>query len=71
MTILLEVLKELYKMFMADMRLTLATLASVISIWAGLSNGFLGPVASGLILALLCVAVLIEAVLREARLRRK
>jgi hypothetical protein len=56
MTIFWDVLKELFKMFVADFRLTLATLSGVLIV--------------GLLLVV-CLIVLFEAVLREARLRRK
>ncbi|WP_138465871.1 hypothetical protein [Poseidonocella sp. HB161398] len=70
MTLLGDVLRELLKMFVADLRLTLATLAGVALAGAGLGTGLLPPLAGGAALVLLCLGVLAEAVLREARRRR-
>lgn len=67
MSILTDVLHELWKMFVTDLRLTLASLAVVALIGGGLSIGLIGPhLAAGLLL-LAVVAVLTEAVLRPAR----
>jgi len=70
MTILADVFKTLFKMFVADMRLTLATLAAVALVALVLKTGALSPVLSGIVLIVLCVAILMEAVMRETRKRR-
>lgn len=71
MSIFSEVFKELFKMFVADLRLTLATLAGVVIVAVLLGQGLVGPVGAAALLVLLTLAVLTEAVLREARTRRK
>lgn len=71
MSILADVFKELFKMFVADLRLTMAILAGIAIVAVLLGQGLVGPVAAGLLLAAISVAVLTEAVLREARLRRR
>ncbi|TYO84720.1 hypothetical protein [Oceanicella actignis] len=71
MTIVRDVLKELFKMFVADFRLTTAILAAVVGVAALLALGVVGPMTAGLLLAAACVAVLAEAVLREARARNR
>ena len=71
MNILGDVFKELFKMFVADLRLTLASLAGVVIVAALLGQGVIGPLAAGLLLAAISLVGLAEAVLREARLRRK
>ncbi|GIX15284.1 MAG: hypothetical protein KatS3mg118_3243 [Paracoccaceae bacterium] len=71
MTILRDVLKELFKMFMADLRLTMAILAGIVILAVLFGQGLVGPVAAGLLLAAISIAVLAEAVLREARSRRR
>ena len=71
MSILRDVLKELWKMFVADLRLTLATLICVavvaLTLWSGLISG----AAAAAILVACSVVVLAETVLREARLRHR
>lgn len=69
MTIVGDVLKELLKMFVADLRLTLGLLSGVMVVAVLLKTALVGPVAAGLLLAFFCLAVLAEAVLREARTR--
>jgi hypothetical protein len=69
MSILLEVLHELSGMFVADARLSLATLALVLAI-AILAMGFgVAPLLCGALLLLGCLLILIAAVLREAHQR--
>jgi len=68
MSILLDVAKELLGMFLADARLTLATLVLVAGI-AGLLALQAAPLLAGAVLLCGCLAILIEAVLREARRR--
>jgi hypothetical protein len=70
MTILFDVFKELFKMFVADLRLTLATLASVALVSLLLTDAIVPPLLAGGILTVFCVGVLIESVLREAIRRR-
>ena len=66
MSILAEVLKDLFKMFVADMRLTLAILALVAGVaWLGAYGA--GDGVTGTVLALGPVAILILAVWRAAR----
>ena len=71
MSIIGDVLKELFKMFVADLRLTLAILAGIVVVALLLKETLVSPGAAGLLLALFCLAVLAEAILREARSRRK
>ena len=70
MNIIGDVFKELFKMFVADLRLTLATLGGVVVVASLLAGGAVGPIAAAFLLAGFCIAVLAEAVLREARSRR-
>lgn len=71
MSIIADVFKELFKMFVADLRLTLATLAGVALVAVLLAQAVLGPVPAAALLVLLTLGVLAEAVLREARARQK
>ncbi len=71
MSIITDVFKELFKMFVADLRLTLATLGGVVVVAVLLGRGLVGPVTSAGLLVLLTLAVLAETVLREARERRE
>jgi len=71
MSIIGDVFKELFKMFVADLRLTLAILAGIVVVAVLLGRGFIGPVAAGLLLAAISIAVLGETVLREACRHRK
>lgn len=70
MTILGDVFKELLKMFVADLRLTLAVLGGVTLVAIFLDRNVLGPMGAGLLLAAGCVLILGEAVLRETRHRK-
>jgi len=71
MSILKDVLSELFKMFVSDARLTAAILA-VVAGTAVLTRGTsLSPLVGGLALLVGCIAVLIVAVRREARDRRR
>lgn len=70
MSVLKDVLSELFSMFVADARLTMAILA-VVAVVAFLIHGAgVSTTAAGVVLLLACLAVLVEAVLREARNRR-
>jgi hypothetical protein len=70
MSIIGDVFKELFKMFVADMRLTLTILIGVALVALLLDTGLVGATLAGLILTVLCLGVLIEAVMRETRKRR-
>lgn len=71
MKILIEVLTELFSMFMADARLAIEIMILVILVGALLHFGFAGLFLPGLLLLVGCLGILTEAVLREARKRRK
>jgi len=71
MNIFGDVIKELFKMFVADLRLTLTILTGVTLLALSLRLGAIGPFAAGLFLVALCIVVLAETVLRETRKRRK
>lgn len=71
MSIIGDVFKELFKMFVADLRLTSAILAGIVVVAILLARNVVGPYFAGLLLAAISIAVLGEAVQREARLRRK
>ncbi|MEJ6501109.1 MAG: hypothetical protein QNL54_06345 [Rhodobacterales bacterium] len=71
MTIFWDVLKELFKMFVADFRLTLATLSGVLIVGLLLRGDLISPGIASALLLVVCLIVLFEAVPREARLRRK
>lgn len=69
MRIVGEVLSELFGMFVADARLTLAVLC-LVAVVAGLVGTIkLGPLLAGGILLFGCLAIIVEAVAREARAR--
>jgi hypothetical protein len=66
MSIITEVAKELLGMFIADARLTTATLV-LVAIVAGLVVALrVAPLLGGGVLLLGCLAILVEAVVREA-----
>ena len=70
MKILADVVQELFSMFVADLRLTLSTLA-LIALVAALILWFrLGGAVCGVILLAGCVLVLLEATSREAKRRK-
>ncbi len=71
MRIIADVFRQLFKMFVADMRLTLAILAGVAVVAVLLGQDIVGPLVAGLLLIVICLAVLVEAVLRETRARRR
>ncbi|WP_413988156.1 hypothetical protein ACMDCR_19265 [Labrys okinawensis] len=70
MSVLLEVLRELVGMFVADARLTIATLILVAAVAALVLGLRVEPLLCGGVLLAGCLVILIEAVLREARHRR-
>jgi hypothetical protein len=70
MTVIGEVFKELFSMFVADIRLTLAILL-LVGVVAGLVSAFsVVPYFAGGMLLFGFVAILVEAVVREARRAR-
>ena len=71
MSILAEVVRELVGMFLADARLTLATLALVGIVAILLLAAHVAPLSAGAVLLVGCLAILIEATVREARRRRR
>ena len=56
-------------MFVADLRLTLAILGGVIVVAILLRTVWVSPLRAGLLLTLICLAVLAEAIFREVRIR--
>ena len=69
MSLIGDVVKELFSMFLADGRLTIATLA-LVAIVAGLVVALhVGPLVGGSMLLLGCLVILVEAAAREARRR--
>ncbi|MFN3844279.1 MAG: hypothetical protein ACK4RZ_00475 [Paracoccaceae bacterium] len=69
MTILGDVVKELWSMFVGDARLTLALLALVGAAGALISSGIIGPAVTATLLVLGTVVVLIAAVVQVSRRR--
>lgn len=70
MSILKDVFAELFKMFVGDVRLTVAILAVVLAAAALIDLTRLSPLAGGATLLVGCLAVLVISVLREARRRQ-
>ncbi|NMM45888.1 hypothetical protein HH303_15430 [Rhodospirillaceae bacterium KN72] len=70
MTIIGDVLKELFKMFVADLRLTIAVLIGVGGLATLRHATEISPMSAGLILLVYCLAVLSEAVYREAKRKK-
>lgn len=70
MKILAEVAQELFSMFVADLRLTLSTLALIALIGALVLWAKLASAVCGVLLLAGCVLVLLEATVREARRRK-
>lgn len=69
MSILKDVLSELFGMFVSDARLT-ATILAMVAVAAALIDGTaLPPLAGGVALLAGCIAVLVISVRREARRR--
>ncbi|MGP2493548.1 hypothetical protein ACTDI4_18215 [Mesorhizobium sp. PUT5] len=71
MNVLGDVTRELLGMFLADGRLTLATLVLVAVVAVLLLTAHAAPLVAGLVLLGGCLAILVEATLREARHRHK
>lgn len=70
MSIIVEVVKELVSMFLADARLTIATLILVAVVAALINALHIAPLVGGAVLLAGCVAILIAAAAREAKRRR-
>jgi len=70
MSVLADVIKELGKMFVADLRLTLAVVAGIAVVDVMIYKQMIGPLMGGLALTVICLAVLADVVMREARNRR-
>jgi len=69
MSIIGDVFKELFAMFLADARLTFGTLL-LVAIVGGLDVGLqIEPFLAGGVLLLGCLGILVEAASREARTR--
>ncbi len=69
MSILKDVLSELFGMFVSDAWLTAAILALVVIAAALIEGTALPPLAGGIALLVGCIAVLVISVRREARRR--
>ena len=69
MSILKDVLSELFGMFVSDARLTAAILAMVVIAAALIDGTALPPLTGGIALLTGCIAVLVVSVRREARRR--
>lgn len=70
MNILKDVLSELFSMFVADARLTVAILALVLITAILINTAIVPPLASGVFLLLGCIIVLFISVRREANRRK-
>jgi hypothetical protein len=68
MSIMIDVLKELFAMFVADARLTLAILL-LVAIVAGLVGAGLAPILDGGVLLTGSLTILVLSVSREAKIR--
>jgi hypothetical protein len=68
MNIILDVAKELFGMFLADARLTTATLV-LVAIVAVIVAMRIEPLVGGALLLVGCLAILVEAAVRETRRR--
>jgi uncharacterized membrane protein (DUF4010 family) len=67
MSIIGDVFKELFAMFLADVRLTFATLF-LVAIVGGLVHGLeVEPLLAGTVLLLGCLGILVGTAIREAR----
>jgi hypothetical protein len=69
MSIIIDVATELLGMFLADARLTLATLVLVALVAGFVDALHYAPLLGGALLLFGCLAILIEAAVREARRR--
>ena len=71
MQILFDVANELFKMFVADLRMTLATVSGVALVAVLLQFDVLSPVAAAFGVLAICIAILISVVVAEAAKRAK
>lgn len=71
MSILKDVLSELFKMFVGDAWLTATILAMVLGVAALIDGTSLPPLVGGLLLLADCIAMLVLSVGREARQRAR
>lgn len=69
MSILRDVLAELFGMFVADARLTAAILAVVVLVALMIEAGGVAPLLAGAVLLTGCLCVLVVAVMAAARKR--
>ena len=67
MSIISDVFKELFAMFLADVRLTFATLVLVAIVGALVDGLEVEPLLAGSVLLLGCLGILVGTVSREAR----
>jgi hypothetical protein len=67
MSIIGDVFKELFAMFLADVRLTFATLVLVAIVGALVDGLEVEPLQAGSVLLLGCLGILVGTVSREAR----
>ena len=67
MSIIGDVFKELFAMFLADVRLTFATLVLVAIVGALVDGLEVAPLLAGSVLLLGCLGILVGTVSREAR----
>ena len=70
MSIIIDVAKELFSMFLADARLTTATLVLVALVALIVVAMRIEPLVGGALLLAGCLAIVVEAAAREARRRR-
>jgi hypothetical protein len=70
MSIVIDVAKELFSMFLADARLTTATLVLVALVGLIVVAMRIEPLVGGALLVAGCLAIVAEAAAREARRRR-
>ena len=67
MSLIVDVVKELVSMFLADARLSIATLALVAVVAGLVATLHVGPLVGGSMLLIGCLVILVEAAAREAR----
>jgi hypothetical protein len=71
MSLVADIAKELLSMFLADARLTTATLLLVVAVAVLIAGLRVDPMLGGALLLLGSLLILVEAALREARRRRR
>lgn len=67
MTILVDVFKELFKMFLADLRMTLSILIAIAIIAALIQMAIFGKTVAGVMLLIACLSALAVAVIRDSK----